>query len=58
MGDKKHQQKEWLEAEIQSGKTSKQIADENNLSYKLVEMYLRQHGIPFTPKTVLAENKN
>jgi hypothetical protein len=53
MGDKKHQQKEWLEAEIKSGKSSKQIADENRISYKLVEMYLRQHGIPFTPKTVI-----
>lgn len=53
MGDQKHQQKEWLEAEIEAGKDSKQIADENRISYKLVEMYLRKHGIPFTPKTVL-----
>jgi FixJ family two-component response regulator len=50
MSVKLHQDKNWLESQISEGKTSKQIADENNISYKLVEIYLRQHGIPFTPK--------
>lgn len=50
MADRKHQDKTWLENQIAEGKTSKQIADENNISYKLVELYLRQYEIPFTPK--------
>jgi DNA-binding NarL/FixJ family response regulator len=48
--EKLHQNKDWLAEQIASGKTSKKIADEHNLSYKLVELYLRKFEIPFTPK--------
>ena len=44
---KNHQNKEWLKEQIDLGKTTKQISKENNISYKLVEIYLRQYGIPF-----------
>jgi DNA-binding NarL/FixJ family response regulator len=45
-----HQNKEWLAEQIAAGKTTKQIANENNISYKLVEIYLKKYEIPFTPK--------
>jgi len=52
MGDRKHHQKEWLEEQVKAGKSTKQIADENRISYRLVELYLTKHGIAFTPKNV------
>jgi hypothetical protein len=48
--EKLHQQKSWLQSQIDLGKNSKKIANENNISYKLVEIYLRKFDIPHTPK--------
>jgi DNA-binding NarL/FixJ family response regulator len=48
--EKLHQEKDWLQSQIDSGKSSKQIANENNISYKLVEIYLSKFNIPFKPK--------
>jgi hypothetical protein len=45
-----HQDKDWLQSQIDLGKNSKAIANENNISYKLVEIYLQKFNIPFTPK--------
>ena len=47
---KKHQDETYLRSQIELGKSSKDVADDNNVSYKLVELYLKKHGIPFTPK--------
>jgi len=47
---KQHQDKDWLQSQIDLGKTSKVIANENNISHKLVEIYLRKYEIPFTPR--------
>jgi len=47
---KKHQDETYLREQIALGKTSKDIATENNVSYKLVEIYLAKHRIPFTPR--------
>jgi hypothetical protein len=47
---KNHQDKQWLQSQIAMGKSSKQISDENKVSYSLVELYLKQFNIPFTPK--------
>lgn len=49
--EKLHQQKDWLQSQIDLGKNSKQIANENNISFKLVELYLTKHGLKFVPKT-------
>jgi hypothetical protein len=46
--EKNHQNKEWLQQQIDLGKTTKEIANENKISYKLVELYLNQYNIPFT----------
>ncbi len=48
--EKLHQNKDWLAEQIASGLTSKQIGDKLNVSYKLVELYLRQFDIPHTPR--------
>jgi hypothetical protein len=48
--EKLHQQKDWLQSQIDLGKNSKSIANENNISFKLVELYLAKHGIDFVPK--------
>jgi DNA-binding NarL/FixJ family response regulator len=48
--EKLHQDKLWLSDQLASGKSSKEIANENNISYKLVETYLRKFNIPHTPK--------
>jgi DNA-binding NarL/FixJ family response regulator len=48
--EKPHQNKLWLAEQLASGKNSKQIADEQHVSYKLVETYLRKFDIPYTPK--------
>jgi hypothetical protein len=48
--EKLHQQKSWLQSQIDLGKNARDIANENNISYKLVEIYLEKYNIPFTPK--------
>ncbi len=48
--ERPHQNKLWLSDQLAAGKSSKQIANENNISYKLVEIYLRKFDIPHTPK--------
>lgn len=47
---KNHHNETWLREQVDLGKNSKQIANENRLSYKLVELYLRKFNIPFVPK--------
>ena len=47
---KRHQDETYLKEQIALGKTSKDIADEDNISYKLVELYLKKYEIPFTPR--------
>jgi DNA-binding CsgD family transcriptional regulator len=44
-----HKDKNYLQTKINEGYTPKQIANELRVSYKLVEIYLRQFGIPHTP---------
>jgi DNA-binding CsgD family transcriptional regulator len=44
-----HKNKEYLQTKINEGYTPKQIANELHVSYKLVEIYLRQFGILHTP---------
>jgi hypothetical protein len=44
---KSHHNKEWLQQQIDLGKTSKEIAKDNKISYKLVEIYLKKYEIPF-----------
>ena len=48
--EKMHQNKEWLVERVNNGLTSKQIGDKLNVSYKLVEIYLRKFSIPHTPR--------
>jgi DNA-binding NarL/FixJ family response regulator len=48
--EKPHQNKNWLAEQIASGLTSKQIGDSLNVSYKLIEIYLRQYEISFVPR--------
>ena len=45
---KQHHHKEYLDTKIKEGYTSKDIAKENRVSYKLIELYLRKYGIAFT----------
>jgi hypothetical protein len=52
---KNHQNKTYLEEQIALGKTSKDIADENRVSFKLVEIYLTKYNIPYTPKVRFGE---
>jgi len=47
MSDRLHDNKEYLAAEIAAGKTSRDIGNENRVSYKLVELNLTKYGIPF-----------
>ena len=47
---KNHHNKTYLEEQIALGKSTKEIANENNISYKLVELYLSRYNIPYTPK--------
>lgn len=37
--------KDWLVEQLADGKTSKDIGKHLNVSYKLVEIYLRKHNI-------------
>jgi DNA-binding CsgD family transcriptional regulator len=46
---KQHQNQQYLQTKTDEGHTPKEIAKELNVSYKLVEIYLKQFGIPFTP---------
>lgn len=52
---KKHQDETYLREQIALGKTSKDIADENRISFKLVEIYLTKYNIPYTPKVRFGE---
>jgi hypothetical protein len=45
---KKHHNKVWLQEQLAAEKTSKDIAKDINVSYKLIELYLRQFDLPFT----------
>ena len=45
---KKHHNKEWLQEQLDAEKTSRDIAKEINVSYKLIELYLRQFNLDFT----------
>ena len=45
---KKHHNKTWLQEQLDAEKTSRDIAKEINVSYKLIELYLRQFDIDFT----------
>jgi transposase len=47
-----HKDKTYLQTKIDEGYTPKQIAKELHVSYKLVEIYLRQFGIDFTPTSI------
>lgn len=47
----------YLKNQIDLGKSTKEIADENNVSFKLVELYLTKYNIPFTPKTRFGEKR-
>lgn len=45
--DKLHQSPEFLKKAISDGLTSRDIAKDLRVSYKLVEIYLEKHEIPF-----------
>lgn len=42
-----HKDESYLRDAMTSGKTSKDIANELHVSYKLVEIYLEKYAIPF-----------
>jgi orotate phosphoribosyltransferase-like protein len=44
---KLHQSPEFLKKAMSAGLTSRDIASELRVSYKLVELYLEKHQIPF-----------
>ena len=48
---KLHQDQNHLQTKISEGYTSKQIANDLRVSYKLVEIYLRKFGIKHVPYT-------
>ena len=48
---KNHHDPRYLQKKIDQGYTSKDIAKELRVSYKLVELYLRKFGIEHTPHT-------
>lgn len=54
---KNHQDQTYLKEQIALGKTTKEIADENKVSFKLVELYLTKYNIPYTPKQRFGESK-
>lgn len=56
MAEKLHKNAEYLAAEIAAGKTSRDIATENRVSYKLVEIYLSDYGIKFTSQKPVTKN--
>jgi hypothetical protein len=48
---KLHQSKEYLEEQINAGKSSVDISKELSVSWKLVEIYLRKYDIKHISKT-------
>lgn len=48
---KLHQNKEYLEEQINVGKSSADISKELSVSWKLVEIYLRKYGIDHISKS-------
>lgn len=46
---KQHEDGEYLRREIESGETSRSIAKNLRVSWKLIEINLRKNGVPFTP---------
>jgi DNA-binding CsgD family transcriptional regulator len=48
---KLHQDKNYLQTKINEGYSSKKIANELSVSYKLVEIYLRKYGIKHVSHT-------
>ena len=50
---KNHHDPRYLQKKIDEGYTSKDIANELRVSYKLVEMYLRKFEIPFVAQRSL-----
>jgi transposase len=46
---KEHQNQEYLQQKVEEGYSAKDISKELGVSYKLVELYLRQYDIPFVP---------
>lgn len=46
---KKHKDPEFLQDAVANGKNSRDIGREVGVSWKLVEIYLRQFGIAHTP---------
>lgn len=49
---KLHQDQQYLQKKIEEGYSCKQIANELNISYKLVEIYLRKFEIPFSSQQI------
>jgi len=54
---KNHQNETYLREQIALGKSTKEIADENRVSFKLVELYLTKYNISFVPKERFGETK-
>ena len=52
---KNHQDQTYLQTKINEGYTSKDIANENRVSYKLVELYLRKYEIDFVSQKPLED---
>lgn len=46
---KLHQDETYLRQATEEGKNSREIARDLGVSWKLVEIYLRKHGIAHTP---------
>lgn len=55
---KNHQNEAYLREQIALNKSTKTIADENNVSFKLVELYLTKYNIPYKPKERFRERDN
>jgi hypothetical protein len=46
---KYHTDEIWLNEQIQSGETSRTLANKLHVSYKLIEIYLNKYGIKHSP---------
>jgi hypothetical protein len=46
---KKHEDGEYLRQEIENGETSRSIAKKLRVSWKLIEIHLKNNGVSFTP---------
>jgi hypothetical protein len=42
---KYYESKEYLQDELANGKSAREIANENNVSYKLINQWLLNHGL-------------